>query len=145
MAIQSYSRFFGISDWYINYVDVANGKGRNFRVDGEEVVVKAKIAWANVGEIELELIEPQDESSIYAEYLRNSGPGVHHLMFSTNCHQNTANEMRQHGIGSLMAGELQETEFRLFDTRHLLGTICEIATGGPLVADEEINSDIAGK
>jgi hypothetical protein len=65
-AMRHYAKLLGIDDWNINYVDTDNGKGRNFRVDGENVSVKAKIAWTNVGDIELELIEPQDDNSTRA-------------------------------------------------------------------------------
>ncbi len=141
-AVKNYATLLGITDWNINYVDTDLGKGRNFRVGGKDVVVKAKIAWAKVGEIELELIEPQDDSSIYAEYLRSNGPGVHHLMFSTNDYQHTVEQMHRHGVKKFVTGELQTTEFRLFDTRQMLGTISEFATGNPLIPDEEIRNGV---
>ena len=141
-AARNYATLLGITDWNINYVDTNHGKGRNFRVDGKEVSVKAKIAWAMIGDIELELIEPQDDSSIYAEYLHSNGPGVHHLMFGTDTYQRTVEKMHRNGVESFVTGELQATEFRLFDTRQMLGTICEFATGDPLVPDEEVRYDI---
>jgi len=141
-AVKNYATLLGITDWNINYVDTDHGKGRNFRVGGKEVAVKVKIAWAKIGEIELELIEPQDDSSIYAEYLRSNGSGVHHLMFGTDNYQNTLEEMDRHGVTSTASGELQSTEFQSFDTRQMLGTICEFATGDPLVPDEELRIDI---
>ena len=137
-AVRQYAKLLGVGDWNINYVDTDHGKGRNFRVDGKEVAVKAKIAWTMIGDIELELIEPQDDSSIYAEYLRSNGPGVHHLMFGTSNYQHTVEEMHRHGVESFMSGELQSTEFQLFDTRQMLGTNCEIAMGNPLIPDEEV-------
>jgi len=48
--------------------------------------------------------------------------------------------MHRHGVKSFATGELQATEFRLFDTRQMLGTICEFATGDPLVPDEEVSN-----
>lgn len=135
-AVNNYVNLLGITDWNINYVDTDQGKGRNFRVARKVVAVKAKIAWVKIGEIELELIEPQDDCSIYAEYLRSNGPGVHHLMFGTHHYQHTVEEMQRHGVESLVSGELQATEFQLFDTQQMLGTICEFATGDPLVPDE---------
>jgi methylmalonyl-CoA/ethylmalonyl-CoA epimerase len=135
-VVKNYATLLGITDWNINYVDTDNGKGRNFRVGGKDVAVKAKIAWATIGDIELELIEPQDDTSIYAEYLRSNGPGVHHLMFATTNFVQTVNSMRSTGVETLVTGELQATEFQLFDTRQMLGTICELATGDPLVPDE---------
>lgn len=135
-AVRNYADLLGISDWNINYVDTDAGKGRNFHVGGQNVAVKAKIAWTRVGDMELELIEPQDDTSIYAEYLRTNGPGVHHLMFGTDDYQHTLENMDRIGVRNIVSGELQATRFRLFDTRQMLGTISEFADGGQLVPDE---------
>ena len=135
-ATKNYATLLGITDWNINHVDTDQGKGRNFRVGGKEAAVKAKIAWTNIGDIELELIEPQDDSSVYAEYLRNHGPGVHHLMFGSDDYQRTVENMHRHGVESTVTGELQATEFCLFDTQQMLGTTCEFATGDPLTPDD---------
>jgi len=137
-AMRHYANLLGISNWNINYVDTDEGKGRNFRVDGEDVSVKAKIAWTNVGDIELELIEPQDDNSVYARYLRSNGPGVHHLMFGTSDYQNTVDDMHRKGVKSIASGELQATKFQLFDTIEMLGTISEFAEGDALLADESV-------
>ena len=109
-VVKNYATLLGITHWNINYVDTDKGKGRNFHVGGKEVAVKAKIAWAQVGDIEPELIEPQDDTSIYAEYLRSNGPGVHHWMFATTNFVQTVNSMRSTGIETLVTGELQATE-----------------------------------
>ena len=135
-AARHYARLIGVTDWNINYVDTDNGRGRNFRIDGNEVSVKAKIAWTNIGNIELELIEPQDETSLYADYLRSHGPGVHHLMFGTNDCDRTAERLRGCGIKRILSGELQATRFHLFDTCDLLGTISEIAEGEALLPED---------
>lgn len=135
-AIRNYARLIGVTKWNINYVDTDNRKGRNFRIDGNDVNVKAKIAWTNIDNIELELIEPQDDTSLFAEYLRSHGPGVHHLMFGTNDSDRTAERLSGCGIERILSGELQETRFQLFDTGDMLGTISEFAEGGALLPEE---------
>jgi len=135
-AIRNYENLLGISGWNINYVDTQNGVGRNFRHGNKDVAVKAKIAWVSIGNVEIELIEPRDETSIYAEYLRNNGPGVHHLMFGIDDHQKGVECMRVNGVESIVSGELQATKFQLFDTRSLLGTITEFAEGDALIPDK---------
>ena len=135
-AIVNYENLLGISGWNINYVDTENGIGRNFRHGNKDVSVKARIAWARIGSIEIELIEPRDKTSVYAEYLRNNGPGVHHLMFGIDDYRKGVECMRANGVGSIVSGELQATKFQLFDTRSLLGTITEFAEGDELNPDE---------
>ena len=135
-AVEQYAKFLGIDNWNINFVDTEKGKGRNFRTGETVVSVQAKIAWATIGGIEIELIEPQDTTSIYAQHLESHGPGVHHLMFGTNDYDGTVNDLVGCGVESILSGELQETRFRLFDTRETLGLISEFADGDALVPDE---------
>ena len=135
-AVRQYARLFGVRDWNINYVDTENGKGQNFRTAKNEVAVKAKIAWATIGGVELELIEPQDTTSIYAQYLETHGPGVHHLMFGTDDYDRTVNSLKESGAERILSGELQATSFELFDTRKTLGLISEFAEGDALVPEE---------
>lgn len=130
-----YRELLGLDDWHFNEVDTASGKGANFRRGGQSITAKALIAWTSVGNVELELIEPQDDSSVYAEFLHSKGPGIHHVMFVTPDYDDCINHMASQNISTLGAGELQKTRFQLFDTEADLGLICEIAEGEPLIPD----------
>ncbi|NLC50927.1 MAG: methylmalonyl-CoA epimerase, partial [Firmicutes bacterium] len=52
-------------------------------VKGIEVVEdqKVKVAFLPIGETNLELLEPTDESSPIAKYIENKGEGIHHIAF----------------------------------------------------------------
>lgn len=135
-AVRQYARLLGVNDWNINLVDTDKGKGKNFRKGRTRIAVKAKIAWATIGGIEFELIEPQDTTSIYAMHLETHGPGIHHVMFDTDDYEHTVSFLNDCGAESIVSGELQETRFQLFDTRNTLGLISEFAVGNALVPDE---------
>ena len=137
-AVRQYARLLGITDWNINHVDTENGIGQNFRIAKNDVAIKAKIAWTTIGGIELELIEPQDATSIYAEHLESHGPGVHHVMFGTGDYGGTVAALDGCGVERILSGELQSTRFQLFDTRDALGLISEFAEGDALVPDESL-------
>ena len=77
-----YQELLGLSDWHFNEVDTERGKGANFRSSNKPIVARANIAWIQLGNVELELIEPRDEYSVYAQFLREKGPGIHHVMFA---------------------------------------------------------------
>ena len=81
------------------------------------------------------MIEPRDEHSVYAEFLREKGPSIHHVMFATGDYDACLDRMRGNGIAEMASGELQNTRFRLLDTVEPLGMICEIAEGEALVPD----------
>jgi 4-hydroxyphenylpyruvate dioxygenase-like putative hemolysin len=134
-TVASYERLLNIKGWNYNEIDTAAGKGRSRRHGKPETGLKALIAWTSLGDIELELIQPIDQSSIYAEFLRDHGQGIHHVMFATADYDHCTGLLAAQGIPVLSAGELQNTRFHLFDTRQHLGLISEIADGGPLEPD----------
>jgi len=137
-AVAKYRELLDLHDWHINYVDTGSGKGSNFRKGNAPIVAKAKIAWIHVGNVELEIIEPQDEESVYSRFLRDKGPGIHHVMFATPDYEHCAERMAANNIAVLGSGELRHTRFQMFDTQVSLGLICEIAEGDPLVPDESL-------
>ena len=118
----------------------AIGIGRNFYKNGKPIQVKAKIAWVNFGNVELELIEPQDQHSLYSDFLKEHGPGIHHVMLGTSDYITGLDHMDSQNIAAIGGGELQGTRFQMFDTQELLGFICEIADGDPLAPDQSLKS-----
>ena len=139
-AIEGYRDLLQVRKWNINLVDTTVGKGSNFHKNGKPIQAKAKIAWVNIGNVELELIEPQDQHSLYAEFLTEHGPGIHHVMLGTSNYANAVEHLDSQKIAAIGGGELQGTRFQMFDTQELLGFICEIAEGEPLVPDQVIPS-----
>ena len=134
-TVEKYHNLLGLEDWNINYVDTETGKGRNFKNRGRLIKRKAKIAWTKIGNVELELIEPQDEESEHAGFLRENGQGIHHVMFATNDYDATLNHMLGKGHQAVSEGEYQGNRFHVFDTMKDLGLLCEIAEGETLEPD----------
>jgi methylmalonyl-CoA/ethylmalonyl-CoA epimerase len=135
-TIEAYRDILGVKEWNINHVDTATGKGGNFHNNGSPIDARARIAWVNIGNVELELIEPQDQNSAYSEFLVEHGPGIHHVMLGTSNYADAMDHMGDMGIATVGGGELQNTRFQMFNTQDLLGFICEIAEGDPLVPDQ---------
>jgi methylmalonyl-CoA/ethylmalonyl-CoA epimerase len=135
-CVARYRELLNLQDWNINYVDTGAGKGQNFFIGNKPVAAKAKIAWINIGNVELEIIEPRDEESIYAQFLRDRGPGIHHVMFAVSDYDQCNESMIENNVAVLGGGELQQTRFRMFDTEKDLGFICEIAEGEALIPDK---------
>jgi hypothetical protein len=139
-TIQNYQKILGLDDWHINYVDTRKGLGTEFRFRNKEVDVKAKIAWITIGNVELELIEPQDEDSLYAKFLKEKGPGLHHIMLAPENFEQCKQTCLDHHVPLLVEGKLQQTEFALLDSLSKMGMVIEIAKGEPLVPDESVRN-----
>ena len=139
-TVKRYQKLLGLTDWSINEVNTEKTKGRNFSNREEPIHAKALIAWTNLGGLELEIIQPQDQNSVYWEFLRDKGPGIHHIMLGTEDTNALSNHLTGQGVQLLASGALQETHFKLFDTQRDLGVFCEIAHGGALIADRKMNN-----
>ena len=140
-AVSRYEKLLGWKDWNFNSVDTEEGKGARFTHRGETIEAKAKIAWKDLGTLEIELIEPLDENSVYAEFLRDHGPGLHHVMLAADDYPAAVARVRQEGCPIVAGGELQDTRFALVDAVEDLGLLIEFAEGGPLVPEPRAGND----
>jgi methylmalonyl-CoA/ethylmalonyl-CoA epimerase len=75
-AIAFYESTFGIGPWDVREVEAPNVWDR-----GEEKHIKARLAFAALGEVEIELIQILEGDSLHLESLREHGEGLHHLGF----------------------------------------------------------------
>jgi len=134
-TVERYRRVLGFEDWHYNIVDSEAGRGENFKTHGRPIRRKTKIAWIKLGNVELELLEPQDEDSDHARFLREHGPGIHHVMFATRDYDGTLQHMLAQGYEVASEGEIQGGRFHVFDTLADLGLLCEIAEAETLEPD----------
>ena len=49
---------------------------------GQPHKAKVKISMAQLGDVQLELIQPLEKKSVHGEYLEEKGEGIQHVMFS---------------------------------------------------------------
>jgi len=98
-AVEYYTRSFGIGPWEIR--DVSLGPDR-CRVRGKPFTIKSHPdAFAQLGPIELELIEPP-EDGIHRWFLDQKGEGLHHLCFRVDNYDAWMDHLKQQGIEILM-------------------------------------------
>jgi len=57
-----------------------------------------KIAFLPVGDSEVELVQPLDDDSGVAKYLRKKGPGMHHLCFEVEDIQERLRDLESRGV-----------------------------------------------
>ena len=76
-TVENYQKVFGIGPWYFYTYGKPFVKEMSYH--GHPADYKIRIALAQLGPIRIELIEVQEGDSIYADFLREHGFGVHHL------------------------------------------------------------------
>jgi len=71
-VIKSWTALFGVSPWSYREMGGKDAKGRDFKV---------KLAFASLGGVQLELIQPVEGRIFHSAFLEQHGEGLHHLGF----------------------------------------------------------------
>jgi len=77
-AIRDYSKIYHIKRWYHAANDMKDQtyyKGKKIKDDGFDVVIGYS------GSLEIELITSTAKENIYVNFLRENGPGLHHVSY----------------------------------------------------------------
>jgi methylmalonyl-CoA/ethylmalonyl-CoA epimerase len=116
---------------------------------GERIHCKCRKAFADMGAVELELVQPVAGESIYADFLREHGPGLHHIRFNVPEMEPVVEYMAQSGfqVSQMGSGLRPGTLWANFTTEKLVGFTMEVmkylpGTDGrtPRVVDGKIQS-----
>jgi catechol 2,3-dioxygenase-like lactoylglutathione lyase family enzyme len=87
---------------------------------------RAKLAFFDLGGVQLELIEPIGDDSSWAEGLRDAGESVHHLAFWTENMKADKAVLEGHGAPMIHRGDMGEGQYAYFDGRERFGTMIEL-------------------
>jgi methylmalonyl-CoA/ethylmalonyl-CoA epimerase len=100
---------------------------------GKRVHFKARKAFADMGAVELELIQPIEGESIYFDFLRDHGPGLHHIRFNIPELEPVVDYLAQHDIkvSQMGSGLRPGTVWANFDTERLIGFTMEVMKALP--------------
>jgi hypothetical protein len=93
---------------------------------GKKTRLRAKLAFAQVGPVELELIQPGEGESTYSEFLRDKGEGVHHLKIPVSDIKSEVDRLEKRGIEVLQSGNTPDVSFAYMDTEGIAGVILEV-------------------
>lgn len=93
---------------------------------GKQKRLRAKLAFAQAGPLELELIEPGEGENIYQEFLSTKGEGLHHLGIRISDIKSEVSRFKEKGIGVLQSGSAPRVSFAYLDTENIAGVILEL-------------------
>lgn len=140
--VKNYEKKLGIGPFQI-VADGEKGIGAeatNVKVHGKPQDYKVRVACCKLGAVEIEIVQPLDEYSTYAEHLRKHGEGViNHIAIATE-DKNAAfrKVMKANQVESILKGDFDPKEgesFEYFETGEMLGTQIELHDPEP-VPDE---------
>ncbi len=90
-------------------------------------------AFADLGSVELELIQPLEGQTIWSDFLAERGPGIHHIRFNVPDEKALSAYLLEKGIGKTQegAGIREGSYWANYDTEKLVGFVIEILQPTP--------------
>ncbi|HLO15059.1 MAG TPA: VOC family protein [Anaerolineales bacterium] len=76
-TVQNYWSMFGIGPWH--FYTYAKPLVKQMSYHGHPAEYKMRLALSQIGPLRIELIEVKEGESIYADFIKEHGYGVHHL------------------------------------------------------------------
>ena len=101
-AAENYWNILGIGPWEIYSWEAPTVYDRKYY--GEPAWAREKIALAQVGAVQLELVQPVEGESIYQDFLTEHGEGLHHLNFLVDDLDGTAEILAEEGFPTIQSG-----------------------------------------
>jgi len=127
-AVKNYWERFGVGPWH--FYTYGKPLVRRMTRHGKPAEYKMKVALSYIGKMRIELIEPLEGDTVYAEFVEKHGYGVHHLGVLTGNMEDSLQEasrcgleMTQDGAGF---GPDGDGHYAYLDTENLLGTTIEL-------------------
>lgn len=93
---------------------------------GEPSDAQAKLAFFDVGQVQLELIEPMGGASTWQAALDEKEEGVHHIAFWVEGMQRSVEFLKSQNIPMIQRGDMGEGQYAYFDSVASLGVTLEL-------------------
>ena len=95
---------------------------------GVEQTIRLRQAFVQLGDVEVELIQPLEGHNAYQDFLDETGGGIHHVLFEVGDIDPILDTLAESGVSVLQSGTgiRPGTRWALLDTQELLGFLVEL-------------------
>lgn len=131
-TLEKMSKIYELGAYRINAFPPENADRSEIQLmyKGQKTWFTARFCFMVIGNTELELIEPVDGESVWKDFLREKGEGIHHLKFEVESLNATMKAFKEMDVecmqyGSAVGPNAGKT-WAYFDTTKELGYISEI-------------------
>jgi methylmalonyl-CoA/ethylmalonyl-CoA epimerase len=118
---RAYAELFGLEVPQWSMTDPVDQAHTVYR--GESTEARAKLAFLNMGSVQLELIEPVGGPSTWQEFLDAHGEGVHHIAFQIVGMANHVTHLESRGMPLVQRGDYIGGRYAYIDTMPQLKVI----------------------
>jgi len=127
-AVDGYWKLFGIGPWH--FYTYGRGVLRRMSYRGRPADYQMRIALAWAGPQRIELIQMGQGDTVYAEFVRKHGYGLHHLGVLVEDMESALRQAEAAGLSMIMDGagfgQDGDGHYAYLDTEELLGTTIEL-------------------
>lgn len=121
---QAYADFFGVEKPEASWTDTVDVAQTEYK--GESSPARAKLAFFDMGSLQLELIQPDEHKSTWRDYLEEHGEGVQHIAFVVDGLKDKVKKMEAGGMSLIQKGEYTGGRYAYMDTLKDLKVIFEL-------------------
>ncbi len=108
-------------------VSVAEGHfSRPTKYMGEPSDAKAKLAFFDMGNLQVELIQPLGGKSTWQEFLDRNGEGIHHIAFTVKDINGVEKQFEAAGMPTVQSGGWDGGAYSYIDASGKLGCVLEL-------------------
>jgi methylmalonyl-CoA/ethylmalonyl-CoA epimerase len=132
-AIQNLNQIFGIGPFRVVDWPPLGRTDIEKYYHGEPGQYTARMAFTELGPVELELIQPLQGQSIWADFLRDRGGGIHHIRFNVDDTQKVKSYLAENGIQAAQHGSgiRPGTTWMNFASEDKVGFVIEVMNALP--------------
>src|ERR1700683_1468211 len=123
---QLLTSFFGMGPF--RFVEWADRFEAKYYYRGVEERIRVRQAFVQLGDVEVELIQPLEGRNAYKDFLDQTGGGIHHVLFEVSDIDPVLQGLARSGVTVLQSGTgiRPGTRWALLDTQKLLGFYVEL-------------------
>ena len=121
---QAWAQLLGVPVPEVRLTD--NVEQAHTEYKGQPSTARAKLAFFNLGQVSLELIEPVGEPSTWADQLNAHGESLHHIAFQVNGMAKTLAFLDSQGVPLVQRGEYTGGRYAYTDGVERLGATLEL-------------------
>ncbi len=121
---EAYAAFFGVPKPEAVWTDAPELAQTEF--EGRPSAARAKLAFFRMGNLQLELIEPDETPSTWRNHLNERGEGVHHIAFVIDGMREKTEALGAMGFPLQQKGEYAGGRYAYIDTTDALKVLVEL-------------------
>jgi len=128
VAMKNWWELLGVGPWAV--FTFAKPIVKQMAYHGQPANSKFRVAFGQVGPLRIELIQPLEGDTIYADYIREHGYGMHHIGILTDDMEQALAQAREAGLEVIQEGSGYgldgDGHYAYFDTADQIGMAMEL-------------------